>query len=86
MFYCIMSIVKKPNLRSMSTICFIMYYPCRDEKELLSGNPYIYASKLSEPGVINLVNQNYSLVESFATIVDNAFLRLSSDTDNIMDP
>ena len=63
-----------------------MYYTFRDEKELLSGNPSTYASKLSEPGVIDLANQNYSLVEPFATIVDNAFLRLSSDIDNIMDP
>ena len=52
------------------------YYLFRDEKELLSGNPPTYASKLSEPGVTDLVNQNYSLVEPFATIVDNAFLRL----------
>ena len=63
-----------------------MYYPFRDQKELLSGNPPTYACKLSEPGVIDLVNQNYSLVEPFATIADNAFLRLSSDIDNIMDP
>ena len=63
-----------------------MYYPFRDQKELLSGNPPTYACKLSEPGVIDLVNQNYSLVESFATIADNAFLRLSSDIDNIVDP
>ena len=62
-----------------------MYYPFRDEKELLSGNPPTYASKLSELGVIDLVNQNYSLVEPFTTIVDNTFLRLSSDNDNIMD-
>ena len=51
-----------------------MYYPFRDEKELLSGNPSTYASKLSESGVTDLVNQNYSLVEPFATIVDNVFL------------
>ena len=62
-----------------------MYYPFRD-KELLSGNPATYASKFSEPGVIDLVNQNCFLVEPFATIVDNAFLRLHSDIDNIMDP
>ena len=31
-------------------------------------------------------NQHYSLVEPFATIVDNSFLRLSSGIDNIMDP
>ena len=64
----------------------LMYYPFRGEKELRSGNPPTYASKLSEPGVIDLVNQNYSLVEPFATIVDNTFLRLSSDTDDIADP
>ena len=63
-----------------------MYCPFRDEKELLSGNPPTYASKLSEPRVIDLVNQIYSLVEPFTTIVDNTFLRLSSDIDNNMDP
>ena len=63
-----------------------MYHPFRDEKELINGNPPTYASKLSEPRVTDLVNQNYSLVEPFATIVDNVFLRLSSDIDNIMYP
>ena len=63
-----------------------MYYPFRDEKQLISVNPPTYASKHSKLGVIDLVNQNYSLVEPFATIADNAFLRLSSDIDNIMDP
>ena len=63
-----------------------MYYPFRDEKELLSGNPLTYASKLSKPGVIDLVHQNYFLVEPASTIVDNALLRLSSDIDNITDP
>ena len=63
-----------------------MYYSFRDEKELLSDNPPKYASKLSEPRVTDLVNQTYSLVELFSTINDNSFLRLSSDTDNIMNP
>ena len=62
-----------------------MHYRFRDEKKLLSGNPPTYASKLSEPNVIDLENQNYSLVEPFATSVDNAFLKLSSDIDNNMD-
>ena len=53
-----------------------MYYSFRDKKELLSGNPPTYTCKLSEPGVIDLVNQ----------LVDNTFRRLSSDIDNIMDP
>ena len=63
-----------------------MYYPFKDEKELLSGNRLTYASKLSKPGLIDLVHQNYFLVEPASTIVDNALLRLSSDIDNIMDP
>ena len=62
------------------------YYPFRDEKEPLSGNPPTYASKLSEPGVIEVVNQNYSLVESFAAIVDVVFLRIHSDISSNMDP
>ena len=63
-----------------------MYYPFRDEKEMLRGNLPTYASKLSGPRVIDLVNQNYSLVEPFALIYDNAFLGLSSNIDNIMWP
>ena len=62
-----------------------MYYPFRDKKELLSGNPLTYVSKLSEPGVIEVVNQNYSLVETFAAIIDDAFLRISCDIDSNMD-
>ena len=64
----------------------LMYYPFRDEKELLSGNTPKYVSKFSEPGVIEMVNQNCSLVEPFATIVDNTFLRISCDIDSNMDP
>ena len=75
MFYSITSLIKKMK-RNLNF---------RDEKELLSGNPPTFASKLSEPAVIDLVNQSYSLVEPFATIADNAFLRLSSDIDSIMD-
>ena len=63
-----------------------MYYPFRNEKELLSGDAPTYVSKLSEPGVIEVVNQNHSLVEPFAAIVDDAFLRISCDTDSNMDP
>ena len=63
---------------------FFMYYPFRDEKELLIGNPPSYVSKLSEPGGIEVVNQNSYLVESFATIVDDAFLRITWDIANNM--
>ena len=62
-----------------------MYSPFRDKKELLSENPLTYVSKLSEPGIIEVVNQNYSLVEPFAAVIDDAFLRISCDTDSNMD-
>ena len=32
-----------------------------------------------------MLNQDYYLFEPFASVVDNAFLRLSSGIDNIMD-
>ena len=63
-----------------------MYYPFRDEKLLLSENPPTYVNKLSEPGVTDVVNQNYSLFETSATIVDDTFLRISCDIDSNMGP
>ena len=81
--YCVPNKETKPEEYAHHIL--FMYYPFKDEKELLSGNPPTYASKLSEPGVIDLVNQNYSVVKPFDTSVDNTFLRLSSDIDN-MDP
>ena len=36
--------------------------------------------------MIEVVNQNCSSVEPFATIVDDAFLRISCDIDSNMDP
>ena len=50
------------------------YFLCTihlEMKKLLSRNPPTYGSKLLETDVIDLVNQNYSLVEPFATSVDN---------------
>ena len=81
--YCVPNKETKPEEYAHHIL--FMYYPFKDEKELLSGNPPTYASKLSEPGVIDLVNQNCSVVKPFDTSVDNTFLRLSSDIDN-MDP
>ena len=49
---------KETKPEEYAHLMFFNYYPFRDEKELLSGNPPTYASKLSEPGVIDLVNQN----------------------------
>ena len=77
---------KKRALKNMCTTYFLCTIRLENEKELLSGNSPIYVSKFSEPGVIEVVNQNCSLVDPFATIVDDAFLRISWDTDSNMDP
>ena len=54
-----------------------MYYPFRDEKELLSGNPPTYVST-------EVVDENYSFAEPFATIFDDVFLRISCNNDSNM--
>ena len=43
-------------------------------KELKAGESNPYCAKLQEPGVINIINKNKSLVESFGALVDEAFL------------
>ena len=36
--------------------------------------------------MIEVVNQNYSLAEPFATIVNDAFLKISCEIESNMDP
>ena len=62
-----------------------MPFPYRDEKELLSSILPIYSAKLAESGVIEVVSQNYFLVEPSAAIADDAFERISSHIDNNID-
>ena len=63
-----------------------MYYPFRNENDLKSGNPPTYSNKLRESNVISLVNQNRARVEPFATIIDDAFERYTSELETNMDP
>ena len=64
----------------------LMYYPFRKENDLKSGNPPTYSNKLGESNMISLVNQNRDRVEPFATIIDNAFERYTSELQTNMDP
>ena len=48
-------------------------------KELKAGESNPYCAKQQEPGVINIINKNKSLVESFGDLVDEAFLNFWSD-------
>ena len=63
-----------------------MYYPFRNENDLKSGNPPTYSNKLRESNVISLVNQNRARIEPFATIIDDAFERYTSELETNMDP
>ena len=51
-----------------------IFYPFHDECELKVGEPSSYSSKLSEPGVIEVINNNKSLVEPYSDLVNDAFL------------
>ena len=63
-----------------------LYYPFRNENDLNSGNPPTYSNKLRESIVISLINQNRARVEPFATVVDNAFERYTSELETNIDP
>ena len=79
-----------------NSICFAVLCPKssnstwgvfqRKENDLKSGNPPTYSNKLRESNMISLVNQNRDRVEPFATIIDNAFERYTSELQTNMDP
>ena len=50
-----------------------MIYSFLDECELKVGQPPSYSSKLNEPGVLDMVNYNKSLIELYSDLVDAAF-------------
>ena len=62
-----------------------MFYPFRDEFELKVGQPSSYSSKLSEPGVLEIVNNNKSLVEPYSDLVNAAFLNYRAEITSSWD-
>ena len=63
-----------------------MFYPFRSEEQLKARELLSYSAKLLEAEVINVVNENKSLVEPFSDIVDEAFLHFRSDLTPSWDP
>ena len=63
-----------------------MFYPFRDECELMVGQPSSYSSKLSETAVIEVINNNKSLVEPYSYLVNDAFQNYRSDICPSWDP
>ena len=52
----------------------LLFYPFRDERELLSGFPPMYQNKLQEQGVQDVVNINRVKFEPHDDLVDRAYL------------
>ena len=65
---------------------FLLFYPFRDEKELLSGFPPLYQDKLQEEGVEDAVNINKTKFEPYGDLVDQAFSQFNENLINNQDP
>ena len=65
---------------------FFMFYPFRDEIQIKVGKPSSYCSKLSAPGVLEIVNNKKSLVEHYCDLVNAAFLNYRADITPSWDP
>ena len=63
-----------------------MFYPIRDESELKVGQPSSYSSKFREPGVLEIVNNNKSLVEPYIDLVNAALINYRADITPSWDP
>ena len=63
-----------------------MFYPFHDESKLNVGEPLSYSSNLSEPGVLEIVNNNKSLVEPYSDLVNAAFLNYRAEITPSWDP
>ena len=60
-----------------------MFYPFCDEYE---GQPLSYSSKLSEPGLLEIVNNNKSFVEPWRDFINVAFLNYRPDITPSLGP
>ena len=54
-------------------VVMLLFFPFRDEKQLLSGCPSFYQNKLQEQGLQDLVNWNKIKFEPYGDLVDQAF-------------
>ena len=61
-----------------------MFYLFRDELKV--KQPSSYSSKLSETGIIEVINNNKCLVELYSDLVNDAFLNYRSDISPSWDP
>ena len=56
-----------------------MFYPFRNEQDLMSDNSGTYCEKLQEPGVIDIINRNKQVFEPYGNLVESALLNLRTN-------
>ena len=64
----------------------LLFYPFRDEKDLLSGFPPMYQNKLQEEQVQNVININKIKFEPYGDLVDQVFVQFNENLINNQDP
>ncbi|XP_066912801.1 uncharacterized protein [Clytia hemisphaerica] len=57
----------------------MLYYPFRNENELLSQEHNSYTQKLCEPGVVEMIERNRALIQPYSGLVDDALVRFRTD-------
>ena len=53
----------------------MLYFPFRNENDLLADQRNSYIEKLNEPGVLQIINRNRAVIKLFSGIVEEALLR-----------
>ena len=64
----------------------LMFYPFRSESELNATPSGTYTEKLSQPGVIDIINLNKQKCEPYGQMVDDAFAYFSENNGRNLDP
>ena len=64
----------------------MLFYPFRNENELLSGTPLLYQNKLLEPDVQDVVNNNRFKFEPYGDLVEEAYAHYNENMINNQDP
>ena len=69
---------KDKNFEFYSHHLLFLFYPFREEQQLKVGNPATYANKISQPGVLDIINRNKAHIEPYSDVVDDALAQYSS--------
>ena len=64
----------------------LLFFPFRDEKQLLSSCPPFYQNKLQKQGVQYVVNRNKMNFEPYGDLDNQAFSQFNENSINNQDP